>query len=121
MTQPHSTTSLMTFDRSQKGTIEARPDIPLGLVRSAPVQAGPQSLSFECSRPLPSSLPVRGSEHLTERGVYLGRAVDVRAEYPMVAARLTAPAGDIGAVSEERFGVALGCLLDGLEARARTA
>jgi hypothetical protein len=45
----------------------------------------------------------------------------VRAKYPMVAARLTAPAGDIGAVSEERFGVALGCLLDGLEARARTA
>jgi AcrR family transcriptional regulator len=45
----------------------------------------------------------------------------VRAKYPMVAARLTAPAGDVGAVSEERFGVALECLLDGLEARARAA
>lgn len=45
----------------------------------------------------------------------------VRAKYPMVAARLTAPAGDVRAVSEERFGVALECLLDGLEARARTA
>jgi hypothetical protein len=33
------------------------------------------------------------------------------------AARLTAPAGDAGAVSEERFGVAL----SGLEARSRAA
>jgi AcrR family transcriptional regulator len=43
----------------------------------------------------------------------------VRERYPMVAARLTAaPAGDIGKVSEERFSLALDCLLDGLQARA---
>lgn len=43
----------------------------------------------------------------------------VRERFPMVAARLSAsPPGDIGAVSAERFNLALECLLDGLQARA---
>lgn len=43
----------------------------------------------------------------------------VREKYPMVAARLTrTPTGEAGAMSGERFGLALEWLLDGLEGRA---
>jgi AcrR family transcriptional regulator len=41
----------------------------------------------------------------------------VAERYPLVAARLTAPAPDIEATSAARFTLALDCLLDGLQAR----
>ncbi len=46
-----------------------------------------------------------------------GYLAQVTERYPHVAARLTAHAPDLEAASEARFDLALGCLLDGLQAR----